>query len=481
MRKFENHVQKIKYDCLRRVAHYAFDGTLETSYQKIPYEVTPGPDPQHRCCVFHERAITTERVMMAMGGSDTHPHLVEVLDAACDQCPVNRYIVTEACRGCIANRCIVQCPVDAIIIKNGRASIDYDKCVECGKCQQICPYNAIADVMRPCKRECPTGAIELDERKKAVINYDLCISCGACVYQCPFGAIQERSEVTNVIAALKTEEQPVYAMLAPAFATQFQYVDLGKVISGIKMLGFKDVVEVALGADMVLLHEGEELLENKKNNKVMTSSCCPGFVNYIDLKYPSLKGHVSETVSPMVATSRLIKAIDPNALVAFIGPCIAKKTEKLKSNDTDFVLTFEELAAMIDSQNLDLEALEPSPMNNASRFGRSFAYSGGVGKSIETHLASLGHTDLKIQSFDGLAQCDKALKLLKFNRFDGDFIEGMACKGGCIKGPVTMHHGPQDLKSIDKYANSALEKTSVEATSLFREMNIPLGVPFLVV
>ncbi len=474
MRKFENYVQKVKSDCLKQVAKYAFKGTLNSSYKDIPYNVSPGPDPQYRCCIFHERAITSERVKMAMGGSVDNPHIIEVLDSACDQCPVNRYIVTETCRGCIAHRCIGQCPVDAIAVKNGRALIDYDKCVECGKCKEGCPYNAISDVMRPCKRECPTSAIEIDSRKKAVINYDLCISCGSCVYQCPFGAIQEKSEITAVIDVLRLKEKPVYAMLAPSFAAQFEYVDLGKVITAIKNLGFKDVIEVALGADLVILHESAELIQNKANGKVLISSCCPGFVNYIDLKYPSLKEHVSHTISPMIATSRLIKAIDPEAVVVFIGPCIAKKTEKLKSDDTDFVLTFEELAAMMDSQELNLEALEPSPMNNASQFGRRFASAGGVGNAIKKHLDSQGVVELTIESFDGIADCDKALKLLKFNRFKGDFIEGMACKGGCIKGPVTMHHGPKDLKSIEKYSLLAHEATPSDSTMLFKDLDISL-------
>lgn len=475
MRKFENHVQKIKYDCLREVAEYAFKGALKSVYMDIPYKVAPGPDPQYRCCVFHERAITSERVKMAMGGASANPHLIEVLDTACDQCPVNRYVVTETCRGCIAHRCIGQCPVDAITIKKGRAVIDYDLCIECGKCKDSCPYNAISDVMRPCKRDCPTGAIEIDSRKKAVINYDLCISCGSCVYQCPFGAIQEKSEITEVIEVLIKKEEPVYAILAPAFATQFEYVDLGKVITGIKHLGFKDVIEVALGADLVIMNESTELLEKKHEGTVLTSSCCPAFVNYIDLKYPELKKHVSHTISPMIATSRLIKAIDPYAVVVFVGPCIAKKTEKQKTADTDFVLTFEELAAMLDSQNLDLEAMAPSPLNNASQFGRRFASAGGVGNAIKQHLENHHDIELTIESFDGLSSCDKALKLLKFNRYKGDFIEGMACKGGCIKGPVTMHHGPKDLKSIEKYSLMAHEPTPSESTILFSDLNISMN------
>jgi len=474
MRKFENHVQKVKHDCLKYVAEYAFSGQLSRAVDEIPYKVSPGPDPQYRCCVFHERAITKERVKLAMGGSG-HPYeFIEVLPSACDQCPVNRYVVTEACRGCIAHRCIGQCPVDAITIVNGKASIDYDRCVECGKCKDNCPYNAIADVMRPCKRECPTGAIEIDASKKAVINYDKCISCGACVYQCPFGAIGEKSEITDVISAITDQNASVYALLAPAFAAQFDYVDLGKVITGIKLLGFKDVVEAALGADLVILHEAEELLERKAEANPMTSSCCPGFVNFLTQKYPELSALVSHTVSPMIATTRLIKAIDPQSTVVFIGPCIAKKTEKARYSDTDFVLTFEELAAMIEAKGIELDSLPPSPLNNASPFGRGFAAVGGVSSAIAAHLNTQAIIDIKIETANGIAECDKQLKLLKFKRFQSDFLEGMACKGGCIKGPVTMHHGHKDLKSIASYAQKAMEKNPMEATRPFKDLAISL-------
>jgi len=236
MRKYENQVQYIKSNVLTEVARFAFLGTLEDNLSKIPMIVNPGPDERYRCCIFHERAITADRVKMAMGGNPYVPGVVEVLESACDQCPVNRYVVTETCRGCLAHRCQTSCPVDAIAIVKGRAQIDYEKCVECGKCKENCPYNAIADVMRPCKRDCPTGAIQIDFRKKAVIDYEKCISCGACVYHCPFGAIQDKSEILPVIDALKSKECDIYAMLAPAFATQFDYVDLGKVIHGLKKI-----------------------------------------------------------------------------------------------------------------------------------------------------------------------------------------------------------------------------------------------------
>ncbi len=474
MRSYENHVQKFKNQVMKEVAKYAFEGTLNQHLHRIPITVAPGPDSQFRCCVYHERAVVADRVQLAMGGNPEVKGVVEVLPSACDQCTINRYVITEACRGCIANRCIASCPVNAITMHKGKAVIDPDKCVECGRCKDACPYNSIADVMRPCKRDCPTDAIQIDQRKNAVIDYDKCISCGACVYKCPFGAIQDKSQIVSVIEALRMNQKPVYAMLAPAFATQFEYVELGKVITGIKKLGFKDVIEVALGADMVTRHEAQELLDHKEKGEVLTSSCCPGFVNYIDLKYPELKGHVSKTISPMTATARLIKCIDADAIVVFIGPCIAKKTEQMRMPDTDFVLTFEELAAIIDSQEMDLSTLEPSPLNNASYYGRKFASTGGVSASVANYLKSISEEPITALACDGIQECDKALKLVKFNRFDKDFIEGMACKGGCIKGPVTMHYGPKDLKVLESYSKAALESNPDDALEIFKTYCIPL-------
>ena len=471
MRKYENHVQKIKSQVLKEVAHFAFKGTLEKNVDRIPYIVNPGPDEKYRCCIYHERAISEERVKMAMGGSNFTPGIVEVLEAACDQCPVNRFVITETCRGCIAHRCINTCPVDAITMVKGRAQIDADKCVECGLCKESCPYNAIADVMRPCKRECPTNAIKIDHRKKAVIDYNKCISCGACVYHCPFGAMQDKSEILPVIDILTQKKVPIYAMVAPAFATQFNFVDLEKVITGIKMLGFKDVVEVALGADLVVQHESEELLERMSHNLPLSSSCCPSFVQLVKKKYPELTEVLSKTVSPMMATARLIKNTDPEAVVVFIGPCISKKMEKKQSKDTDFVLTFEELAALIEAKAIDLTRVEPSPLNNASYFGRKFAASGGVSQAIQAHLSP---AILNIQSCDGIAECEKYLKLLKTKKWTVDFIEGMACKGGCIKGPVTMHHGPKDLKALENYAKRAIETSTQSALTVFALENFQL-------
>lgn len=481
-RKFESDVQLIKYEVLREVARGAMNGNLKEKIDEIPYIIDPGPEPRTRCCIYKEREITKERIKLAMGGNKENKNIVEVIDVACDKCPINRFFVTEACRGCLAHRCSEACPRGAIYHVSGRSYIDQNKCIECGRCKEACPYNAIADVMRPCRRACLPGAISMDENKKATINNDKCIQCGACVIQCPFGAIMDKSFIVDVINILNeskhNDELHVYAAIAPAIASQFTYANIEQVVSGIKKLGFYDVVEVALGADMVSLHEAKEFSETVGEKKVVTTSCCPAFVNYIRKYYPQLANNISNTVSPMIAISRLIKHIDPYAKVVFIGPCIAKKAEAMEEElkrDIDYVLTFEEIAAMIDAAGIDLESCEEVPLNNASYYGRIFARSGGVTESV-AHIIETKNIDIEFRPVycDGLKECDKALKLAKVNRLEGNFIEGMACQGGCISGPASLHHAPKDKTEVDKYGKLALEENVDSSLRVFKIEDINL-------
>jgi len=424
-----------------------------------------------------------------MGGDKKNKNVIEVINIACDECPIPRFTVTEACRGCITHKCTQVCPVGAIRPINRRSYIDTNKCIECGKCKSVCPYNAISDVMRPCIRACNVGALSIDVDKKAVINNEKCIQCGACVYQCPFGAIMDKSsvvDVTNILLESKSDETiHVYAIIAPAISSQFPYAKIGQVVSGIKQLGFHDVIEVAIGADMVAQHETKEFIETIQELNTMTSSCCPAFVSYIKKNYPELAKHVSSTVSPMIAISKLIKNTDPLAKIIFIGPCTAKKMEINQSDIkgiTDYVLTFEELQAMFDAFEIDLQECAELPLNNASFYGRIFARSGGLTEAVK-HLVDASNISVEFKpiSCDGLIECDKALKLLKFNRSNGNFIEGMVCSGGCIGGATSLRHGPRDKNEVDKYGNLALEKNASNSFSAIKgeEIDLHRGKDFM--
>ena len=439
---FTSDAVQIKYDILKRVAELAYEGTLEENIDQIPFDLIPGNVAKFRCCVYKEREIVRGRVRLTQAKSaqpGEEAHVVNVIKAACEGCPINRFRVTENCQRCMAKHCVAACPFNAISISGKGAYIDTDKCRECGRCAKACPYNAIADLVRPCKRSCPVDAISMDPKSKiAEIQTDKCIGCGNCARSCPFGAISDISYLVDVINLLK-ENDHVYAIFAPAIEGQFGPTVTVPMIKGaIEKLGFKKAYEVALGADAVAKHEGEELRHAFLNGQKMTTSCCPAFVAMIEKHFPDLVSKMSTTVSPMVATARWIKSIDKQAKIVFVGPCIAKKAEGMTpGNDVDYVLTFEELAAMIESQNISFE--DADIPNTGSIYGRKFAQSGGVFNAV---AQSLQEDDVELSvacvKCNGAEECKKALLLLKSGKLTEDFIEGMACEGGCIAGPAAI-------------------------------------------
>jgi len=476
MRKFDTKVQHLKYKVLREVARHAWNDTLLDNLMDIPRDLAPGPQPTMRCCVYKERAVLGERVKLAMGGDKENPNVIEVIEIACDECPVGGYEVTNACRGCLAHRCEDVCKFGALWFdQNHVAHIDKSKCKECGACAKVCPYAAIVSRQRPCENACKVKAISMSETKSASIDNSKCIQCGACVYQCPFGAISDKSFILDAIDILKksknedgTRNYKVYAVVAPSISSQFSYAKLGQVITGIKKLGFHDVIEAALGADMVALAEARELSEKQ----ILTSSCCPAFVQYIKSAFPSLVEHISHNLSPMAVLAKYIKETTPNSKVIFIGPCTAKKAEaQLDSVKPyiDAVLTFEELQALIDSRALDLSTLEEGVLDNASYFGRIFARSGGLSDAAAQALREQ-NIDFEVNPVvcDGIEACKIALLKLSKGMLDGNFIEGMACIGGCIGGAGCLTHGAKNKAEVDKYGREALEKTITDATSLLK-------------
>ena len=438
MSMFDTNVQELKYKVLREVARLAYEDKLQSDLIKIPERIMPGPQATLRCCIYKERAIITERVKLAMGGDPTNENVVEVLDIACDECPVTQMSVGEACRGCIAHRCMNVCPRGAISLVDHKAHIDQKKCVSCGRCLNVCPYDAITKNLRPCEKACKANAIAMDEDKKARIDNDKCVSCGACVYQCPFGAVMDKSYILDAISVLRNSDNnkkyKVYAIVAPSISGQFGNAKIGQVVSGLKALGFYNVVEAALGADMVANKEAQELYEKG----FLTSSCCPAFVNMIKQHFPMLLENMSTTVSPMCAVSRMVKAQDPEAVTVFIGPCIAKKSETLDLNiegNADYALTFGEIRALLRAKDINLEPEEDNAQE-ASVFGKRFGNGGGVTAAVLECLKESGeNADIKVAKCNGAQECKKALLLLKAGRLPEDFIEGMACVGGCVGGP----------------------------------------------
>lgn len=462
MRKFDTKVQHLKYRVLKEVARFAWEGTLTENIMNIPKIIVPGKTPTMRCCIYKEQAIVAERVKLAMGGNPDKQNVIEVIDIACDECPMGGYEVTGACRGCLAHRCEDACKKGAITIdSNLKAHIDKDKCVECGLCSKVCPYSAIINHKRPCEQACKVKAISMDENKAAKINDEKCISCGACVYQCPWGAINDKSYILNAINFIKdsnkNQNYKVYAVVAPSIASQFVYAKLGQVIAGIKALGFYDVVEAALGADIVALSEAKELTEKG----FLTSSCCPAFVSYVKKQFPDLSEYISHNLSPMATISKRIKEDDPTAKIVFIGPCTAKKMEFRNpevSPFVDTVITFEELQALFDSKDIEITTLKEDDIDHASYYGRIFARSCGLSEAVAEGIKESGLEgfDLKAVPCDGIEACRVALMKATKRVLDGNFIEGMACVGGCVGGAGCLTHGEINKLKIDKHGRLAI-------------------------
>jgi len=464
MPKFDTRVQELRYRVLKAIAKHLYAGDFDEKFYDIPEEICPGPKPSFRCCVYHERAIVRQRMKVAtrFTPEDTS-NIIKVIPIACDECLLGGYTVSDACRGCIAHRCSEACPVKCISFGSDlKATIDKSRCVNCGLCAQNCPYQAIENRIRPCERACKQKAISPDPlTSAATINDEKCINCGACVYQCPFGAIVDVSYIKDIIEMIKNSDNntkyKTFAVVAPSIGGNFTEYQNSKIISAIKALGFYDVAEAALGADIVALNETHELVERGK----LTSSCCPAFKKYIQLFYPDLVKYISDSPSPMVAVAQLIKEKYPDSKVVFIGPCTAKKNEIRLENVKKYVdsaMTFEELQALFDAKGIEILSLPDSSYSEfgGSYFGRGFAKCGGLSAAVNEVIKEKNYDfEVKGISADGIDNIRKALAELKKAQSEFNFVEGMVCNGGCIGGPCNLTHHIKNISMLEKYKNAA--------------------------
>ena len=472
-------LENVKHEILMQVASHAYIGDLKEAEPTIPYTLVPGPAPKFRCCIYREREIVRQRVRMAQGLppviGDENRNTIQIITSACEGCPITRYVVTDNCQRCTAKRCQQACQFDAITMNQDRAHIDPQICKECGKCSKACPYNAIADLMRPCKRSCPVNAITMDENHIVVIDDKKCIRCGQCIKNCPFGAIWYRSSMTDVINEIRAGKK-VYAMVAPAAEGQFgSGITMRSLAEGIQALGFTKMLEVAAGGDLVADSEAEEWAEAYENGVKMTTSCCPAFVNLIKKQYPQLLENMSTTVSPMAAVSRYIKSSDPEAVTVFIGPCIAKKSEVCNERgqgNADYALTFEELQAMFDARDIVLQPGDED-VQEASIYGKRFANAGGVTKAVLESMTEKGidTSNMKVRECNGTDECKKALLLLKSGRLPEDFIEGMCCEGGCVNGPASVKYALESKRDREQLLAKADDRTITESVKNITEQH----------
>ena len=479
---FTNNVMIVRHGLLANLVKLWKENRLLEEIDRLPITLSPRRSkPKGRCCIHKERAVWKYKTLPLLGfdmsdevdeltplseyakralfrSENDKENLMCVIDEACSSCVSVNYEITNLCRGCVARSCYMNCPKDAIRFKkNGQAEIDHDTCISCGKCHQSCPYHAIVYIPIPCEEVCPVKAISKDEYGVEHIDESKCIYCGKCVNACPFGAIFEISQVFDILQCIRKGEE-VIAIVAPSIRAQFG-VSIEQVYGGLKEVGFTDVIEVAQGAMETTRREAAELIEKlHEGQPFMTTSCCPSYIQLVEKHIPDMKKYVSSTGSPMYYAARIAKEKYPNAKIVFVGPCVAKRKEVKMDPCVDYTLTFEEVASIFTGMDINLETTRPySVVFNSSREAHGFAQAGGVVNAVKVCLDKQEVNAIQIANLN-----KKNVALLrayaKTGKVPGQFIEVMACEGGCVTGPCVYGDKSagqkQMMKELTKIASS---------------------------
>ncbi|MDD3593623.1 MAG: monomeric [FeFe] hydrogenase [Candidatus Gastranaerophilales bacterium] len=477
MQNKNNQATHLKKEILIRTIKAFLTDDFPAKARLIPYDMRPkGCAVPFRCCVYKERAILKERTIAVLGFSieeyderislssyaqkalkrskpETLP--LTVLETACKGCVPSRIHVTDLCQGCVARPCTTSCNFGAIDIINGKALIDSEKCKNCQKCISACPYSAITKVVVPCENACPVGAIAKNEKGHAKIDFEKCISCGKCVSICPFGAVHVKSQIIDILKHIK-ENKKVIALVAPAIVGQLPY-PIGKIKSAIMKCGFCDVMEVAHGADITTKHEAEDFKQRmRRGDKFMTTSCCAAYNELVDKHIEDMKPFRSDSHTPLYYTAEIAKKKCSDCITVFISPCVAKKTEGMKNPNVDYVLSFEELGALLVAKKIEVNNCPDVPFEvESSKQGRNFPLTGGVAKAVE--VATNNDIVCRNVLVDGLnIQSIRELKKYAKNKNceQGNLVEIMSCEGGCTGGNACLNSYKTASKQITEYASN---------------------------
>lgn len=492
MRGIYSNKTKVRHMVFTEVAKMAFEGADFSRLEELPYKLVPGEIGTYYDNIFLERAVIGERIRTTMGlpvrklsqhaplsegfaEADIdekyyEPPLINIIKFACHACPEKRTYVTNGCQGCLEHPCAEVCPKGAISMVNGKSYIDPDKCVNCGRCMEACPYNAIIRQERPCAKACGMHAIKSDEFGRADIDYDLCVSCGQCLVSCPFSAIVDKSQIYQTCLALKSDTT-VYAAIAPSFVSQFgPNADEARVRAALKAVGFKDMVEVSIGADLCAIQEADDFI-NEVPEKIpfMGTSCCPAWSVMAKKQFPQYAGCISMALTPMVLTARMIKENYPDSKVVFIGPCAAKKLEASRRtvrSDVDFVLTFEEMAGIFEAKEIDPSTITPGEKREASSAdGKGFAVQGGVARAVVNVIKDkYPDKEVNVVNAEGLDECRKMLLMARAGKYNGYLLEGMACPGGCMGGAGVINDIKKASLALEKDKAASEKRTATDTT-----------------
>jgi len=470
---FVNNAMIVRRELMAKLIALHKSGNLVEEIDRIPLKMSPkNAQARGRCCIHKERAVLKYKMLPILGyrideeedeltplsvyasraleRNSTNSSILTVVDEACTACVKTNYVVTNLCKGCVARSCYMNCPKDAItFLDNGQAHINHSKCINCGICKEACMYHSIVYIPVPCEEVCPVKAITKDENGIEHIDESKCIYCGKCINACPFGSIYEISQVFDILSAIKRGEQ-LFAIMAPSIMSQFNN-SLSEISEAIEKIGFVEAMEVAQGAMETTRREGSELQEKlEAGQQFMTTSCCPSYIELVNKHMPEMKPFVSHTGSPMYYTIEMAKGKYPEAKIVFIGPCVGKRKEVMDHPDIDYILTFEEIDTLFTGLDIELQATDKQRMA-APLDGRGFARAGGVISAVQNMYPQLGIKPIQVSNLN-----KKNIGLLRAftkGKAPGNFVEVMACEGGCISGPC----GKIDYSQAQKIFKKAME------------------------
>jgi PAS domain S-box len=306
-----------------------------------------------------------------------------------------------------------------------------------------------------CLRECLVKAIDVKDHQAKIID-DRCILCGHCTTVCPQNAKVVHSELDSV-RSLLTSGDKIIASVAPSFVSSFQIQDFSVFKIALGKVGFADADETSVGAKAVVGEYKKQLESGEFKNYI--ASACPALCHLIQIYYPMALRYLAPVDSPMIAHAKILKEQYPNAKIVFIGPCIAKKREASESHLIDGVLTFEDLKVLFDEKNIVLEEITKLSVNKkecSSNPAKAFPISHGIIKSFD--ILPDGY---EYMSVDGVSRCMEVLEHIE--SLSGVFLEMNTCENSCVNGPCSMIVPGGSVKAtsdVRSYVKKDKEKSS---------------------
>ncbi|KXB62268.1 [FeFe] hydrogenase, group A [Olsenella sp. DNF00959] len=388
-----------------------------------------------------------------------------------------------------------------------------DKCIRCMRCIQVCDKVQASHVWGITNRATHTTVDVADGA--SILNVD-CTLCGQCITHCPVGALRERDDVSRVYDALQDPEVTTVVQIAPSVRTSWgdhwglgETAGMGRLVSALRHMGFDYVVNTDVAADLTIMEEGTELLRHLGEGRPypLMTSCCPAWVRFVKAHHPELVDDVSTSKSPQQMFGAVVKSyyaqllgLDPHKVFSLsIMPCVAKKAECAYPNmndacgdpDVDCALTVRELERLLRADHVDVASLgeEPfdEPLGVGTGAGIIFGATGGVMEAaLRTahYLVSgrppkddmfgdvrglegwkeasfdLAGTTLRVAVAHGLANADALCKALVSGEAQYDFVEVMACPGGCVGGGGQPIHEGQELAGVRGQALYGFDRRS---------------------